>query len=263
MRHLLQLPPSRKHLKEIFLDPVRTEIPKDQLNCVAHMILVFDDPVETATVALDYLTSKVGNCRSDLGFAMPNDAVYAPATVSYNSASAPLRCDDAVYSNQAYVLRRSWSQDAPVACDEVASHPYLADNRSEFVGIGSKSILFQRLTFTRLPVGMICLDFTHDTHHWSDAEKNLVAGFSRDFLGPLAGISHYWSTRAAEPGGVRKPSAAELDAIRLAAAGLSYAEIGEQLGKSARTIENQLRSARIALLACNRAELVSKCEMWL
>lgn len=263
MRHLLEMPPSRKHLKEIFLDSFRTEIPKDQLNCAAHMILVLDDPVEVATVALDYLMSRLGNCRADLGFVMPNDPVYAPVTVCYNSASAPRRCDDAVYSNRASVLRRSWNQDAPVACDEVVSHPYLEDNRSEFLSIESKSILFQRLTFTRLPVGMICLDFTRDTHHWSGVEKNLVANFSRDFLGPLVGISHYWSTRGTEPRTVRKPSAAELDAIRLAAEGLSYAEIGERLGKSARTIENQLRSARISLQAGNRAELVSKCEMWL
>lgn len=263
MRHLLELPPSRKHLKEVFLDPFRTEIPKDQLNCAAHMILVLDDPVEVATVALDYLTGRLGNCRSDLGFVTPGDPVYAPVTVSYNSASAPLRCDDAVYSNQASVLRRTWSQDAPVACDEVVSHPYLEDNRSEFLSIESKSILFQRLTFTRLPVGMMCLDFTRDAHHWSESERNFVARFSRDFLGPLAGISYYWSTRASEPGTVRKPSAAELDAIRLAAEGLSYAEIGKRLGKSARTIENQLRSARVSLQACNRAELISKCAMWL
>lgn len=263
MRHLLELPPSRKNLKELFLDPFRTEIPKEQLNCVAHMILVLDDPVEVARVALDYLIGGLGNCRGDLGFVMPNDPVYAPVTVSYNSASDPLRCDDAVYSNRAAVLRRSWSQDAPVACDEVASHPYLEDNRSEFLSIESRSILFQRLTFTRLPVGMICLDFTRDAHHWSDAEKNLVAKFSRDFLGPLVGISRYWNTRATEPGCVRRPSDAELDAIRLAAAGLNYAEIGARLGKSARTIENQLRNARVSLQASNRAELVSRCEMWL
>jgi|GEM_PF-7026581 len=42
------------------------------------------------------------------------------------------------------------------------------------------------------------------------------------------------------------------------AAGLCYAKTGERPGKSTRAIENQLRSARAFLQACNRAELVSK-----
>lgn len=263
MRHFLATPPSRKHLKEAFLDPFRPELPKDQLNCIAHMILVFDDPAEVAAIALGYLIDRLGVCRADLGFAKPSDTNYAPFIVSYNSVSAPVQCDNAIYSNKASVFRRSWSQDAPVACDEVASHPYLEDNRAEFLGIESKSILFQRLTLDRSPVGMMCLDFTRDIHRWSDTEKDLVASFSRDVLGPLIGISRHWNARRPEPGAVCKPSEAEMCAIRLAAAGLTYAQIGEQLGKSARTIENQLRSARMSLQACNRAELVSKCEMWL
>lgn len=263
MHPFLEKPPSRKQLKETFLDSLKSELPKDQVNCIAHMILVFEDPVEVATVALDYLIARLGICRADLGFAGPADALYAPAIVSYNSATAPLRCDGAVYSNKAPVLQRTWSQTAPVACDEVVSHPYLADSRTEFLDIHSKSILFQRLTFGRVPVGMMCLDFTHDVHQWSTPETNLVANFAKDILGPLAGISRHWSARHYDPAALRKPTGAELEAIRLVAAGLNDAEIGIRLGKSARTIENQLRSARLSLQACNRAELVRKCEMWL
>lgn len=263
MHPFLEKPPRRKQLKESFLDSKKPGLPKDQVNCIAHMILVFDDPVEVARVALDYLIARLGICRADLGFASPADAFYAPAIVSYNDATAPLRCDGAVYSNKAAVLQRTWSQTAPITCDEVVSHPYLSDNRAEFLDIQSKSILFQRLTFDRMPTGMMCLDFTHDVHHWSTPETNLVANFSKDILGPLAGISRYWNARHYDPVAMRKPTEAELEAIRLAAAGLSCAEIGRQLGKSARTIENQLRSARLSLQACNRAELVRKCEMWL
>ena len=263
MHPFLEKPPSRKQLKETFLDSFRSELPKDQLNCIAHMILVFEDPVDVATVALDYLIDLLGICRADLGFVKPADRLYAPVTVSYNNATAPLRCDDAVYSNKAAVLRRTWSQTAPIACDEVSSHPYLADNRTEFLEIESKSILFQRLTFDRAPVGLMCLDFTRDLHFWSRKETDLVANFAMDVLGPLAGISQHWNLRQSDPAAVRKPTNAELEVIRLAAAGLNYAEIGERLGKSARTVENQLRNARLSLQACNRAELVHKCEMWL
>ena len=58
-------------------------------------------------------------------------------------------------------------------------------------------------------------------------------------------------------------SPAELDAIRLAARGLSYKQIAKQLGKSVRTIEHQLRHARQRMDASNQADLIMKCSAWL
>lgn len=264
MQDLLEAPPSRKRLKEVFLDSQREAFPADVLNCVAHMILVADDPEEVATVALGFLVERLGICRGDLGFLTPDDPVYAPVAVQYSRASDPPRCDSATYRNQAEVFRRTWRQAAPVACDDVASHPLLADSRETFEAIESRSILFQRLAFARRPVGLMCLDTTRRTHVWTDAEKAFIAGFSDTFLGPLTAVSRRWQLGPeGERAALRQPSRAELDAIRLAAQGLSCGEIGAALGKSARTIENQLRSARIALGAANRTQLISKCEIWL
>lgn len=262
MQDLIEEPPSRKRLKQVFLDSRRRDYPSDVLNCVAHLILAIDDPDELASVALDYLVGKLGACRGDLGFPTPTDAFYAPVAVCYSPVSDPPRCDGVAYRNQAEVFRRTWRQGAPVACDDVASHPLLADCREEFEAIDSRSIMFQRLSFARRPVGMMCLDFTHDKHVWTDGEKQFIGEFSATFLGPLAGLSRRWRGTA-EFGLSRRPSPAELAAIRLAAQGLSCEAIGAALGKSARTIENQLRHARITLDAANRAELIGKCELWL
>lgn len=266
MRKLIESPPTRKRLKEIFLDRYqRQQHPPEMLNCVAHMILAIDQPDEMVMVALEYMSRRLGTCRGDLGFPSPRDAIYAPVVVHYNDSTDPLRCDDATYRNHSMVFRQAWGQPGPVVCDDVASHPLLADSRDEFLAIESRSILFQRLSFAHRTVGIMCLDYTHDAHAWTDADKGFVREFTTVFLGPLAGISHHWhgKTGALADGPSRRPSQAELEAIRLAAQGLSCDEIGEVLGKSGRTIENQLRNARIGLQAANRAELIRKCEVWL
>ncbi len=264
MQDLLEAPPSRKRLKDVFLDAKRGEYPPEALNCVAHMILAADDPEEVAAVALEFLVERLGVCRADFGFLTPDEPVYAPVAVHYSRASDPPRCDATTYRNQAAVFRRTWRQAAPVACDDVASHPLLEDSRESFRAIKSRSILFQRLAFARRPVGMMCLDTTRRTHVWSEAEKTFISQFSDTFLSPLTAISRRWQLGPdGERAALRQPSPAELAVIRLAAQGLSCGQIGATLGKSVRTIENQLRSARMALGAANRSQLISKCEIWL
>ena len=86
--------------------------------------------------------------------------------------------------------------------------------------------------------------------------------FCSDFLGPLAGISNYWFNPKLH-NMFSKPSESELIAIRLAAKGLTYKQIADQLSKSTRTIENQFRNARNRLNARNQTDLVKKCEHWL
>ena len=55
----------------------------------------------------------------------------------------------------------------------------------------------------------------------------------------------------------------ERQVLQLIAGGQTCKQIASELGKSVRTIENQLRSARETLNAANQAELISKCEIWL
>ncbi|WP_046869620.1 helix-turn-helix transcriptional regulator [Microvirga massiliensis] len=262
MIDFLDEPPSRKLLKQHFLDAQRREYHSDILNCAAHMILVIDDPDDVMEVALQFLVCKVSACRADCGFLRPDDKLYAPNSVFYSPRSDPPRCDNAVYPNRKIVFQHAWKQRAPVACDDVATVPILRDSRDVFSAIQSRSILFQRLSYQRQPVGLVCMDYTHDTHSWRSDELRLVHDFCDAFFGPIAWISHHWHQSRRETL-ARKPSQSELEAIRLAAAGLSYKSIAESLGKSVKTVENQLRNARLTLGAANQAELISKCQLWL
>jgi hypothetical protein len=255
-------PPSKKLLKRHFIDSNRDAFPQDTLNCVAHLILAIEDPREMMAIALEFIVQKLSACRADIGFLGPHDPLYNPASIYYNKANDPPDYNGVVFSNQIGVFQKTWRQRAPVVCDNVRNHPMLRDSRRKFESIQSKSILFQRLTLDRMPVGLTCVDFTHEAHVWTLAEVRFMEDFCETFLGPLMGISQRWH-EAGRHQIIKKPTKSELMAIRLAAKGLSYKQIADELGKSVRTIENQLRSAREALNAANQAELISKCDIWL
>lgn len=255
-------PPSRKLLKERFLDAHRRDYPSDMINCAAHLILTIDDPEALVGIGLEFITGKLSACRADLGFVRPEDTIYQPLSVSYNARSAPPQCDGVGYPNRKGIFQRTWRQSAPVACDDVGTDPLLQDSRQVFQMIESRSILFQRLSVQRKPVGLMCVDFTHDLHAWTQEEMSFVLDFSGTFLGPLAWISQACRGPQRDSSALR-PSPAELAVIRLAAHGLSYRKMADVLGKSVRTVENQLRGARLRLDAANQAELIRKCELWL
>lgn len=255
-------PPTKKALKKHFLDANRGLYPQDTLNCAAHLILAIEDPDEMMEIALEFIVQKLAACRADIGFLTPQDATYNPASIYYNKTFDPPDYTGVVFSNQVSVFQRTWRQRAPVVCDNVTSNPMLGDSRKKFESIQSKSILFQRLTWDRQPVGLTCVDFTHEPHVWTSGEIAFMESFAETFLGPLIGISKRWHDPKRSQI-IKRPTRSELMAIELAAKGLSYKQIADQLGKSVRTIENQLRSARETLNAANQAELISKCEIWL
>lgn len=255
-------PPSKRVLKQHFIDANKGVFPQDTLNCVAHLILSIESPDEMMSVALAFIVKKFEACRADIGFVRPQDSIYKPASIYFNASTDPLDCTGTVYSNQDRVFQKTWHQRLPVTCDNVHSNPLLYDSRKKFESIQSKSILFQRLVWDKNPVGMACIDFTHEHHVWTPSEIEFMGVFCETFLGPLLGISHFWHDPKKYQL-IKKPTQSELMAIKLAAKGMSYKQIANELGKSVRTIENQLRSARDTLNAANQAELITKCEIWL
>jgi DNA-binding CsgD family transcriptional regulator len=262
MADVMEAPPSRKQLKELLLDRLRREHPAASLNCMAHMILCIEEPASVAAIASEFLASSVGACRADAGTASPGDRAYVPLAVHYNARTDPPRCDDSRYDNTALVFRTTWRRSGPVACDRVRDDPLLADCRTDFTEIGSKSIVFNRLTFRRKPVGMVCIDVADAERRWSAGDLAAVNAFCETFLGPALAISKRWWGRD-EAALSRRPSPAELAAIRCIAEGMSVDLAARTLGKSVRTIENQLRQARAATGAATRTELIRRCELWL
>ncbi len=260
--NFIKEPPSKRILKQHFLDASKGQIPQDMINCVAHLILVIEDPDEVMATALAFMVAKLRACRADVGILNPKDSTYKPTSIHYNTNTAPVVCDGTSYSNQSQVFQKTWRTHTPIVCDNVHSSPILSDSRKQFESIQSKSILFQRLIWNNQPVGMTCIDFTHEYHIWTSLETEFICLFCNQFLAPLLRISHYWHNPQKSQV-LRKPSNAELLAIKLAAKGMSYKQIANELNKSVRTIENQLRSARDSLDAANQAELITKCEIWL
>ena len=255
-------PPTRKWLKQVYLDQQRNDFHQDVLNCGAHMILAIDDPEEVVRVGLEFMTAKLSACRADMGFMREGDAFYRPLSVVYNVANDPPQCDDVVYPARLGVFRRTWYAERPIVCNDTSLDPLLDDSRKVFLSIQSRSILFQRLSVQGKGVGMICVDHTRMQHEWTPAETAFVDDFTRHFFAPLAFLSRQWCEGEAG-GAVAKPSPAELEAIRLAAKGLTFKSIARHLGKSARTIENQIRNARETVGAATLGELISRCEFWL
>lgn len=262
MLQYMNEPPSKKALKEYFIDANRERFSPDILNCVAHLILSIEIPEDVMNIALEFLVGKFSASRANGGFVTPKDRLYKPASIRCGEDQRQTDFGGVVFSNQLKVFQKAWTQHAPVVCEDVKNSPLLQDSRKKFEAISSQSILMQRLTFGGDPVGIACVDFTHERHAWTAEEIRIMESFCDTFLGPLAGISRYWhSPKKFQP--VKKPTPSELAAIRLAANGKSYKQIARELGKSVRTIENQLRNARCTLDAANQAELISKCEMWL
>lgn len=122
-------PPSKRVLKQHFIDANREVFPQDTLNCVAHLILTVEDPDEMMTIALEFIVKKLEACRADIGFARPQDHIYKPASIYYSLSSDPPNCTGTVFSNQDKVFQKTWHQRLPVACDNVKSNPLLYDSR--------------------------------------------------------------------------------------------------------------------------------------
>lgn len=119
-----------------------------------------------------------------------------------------------------------------------------------------------RLEYNDHLIGLICLDHTLQHHEWQAKELALVADFCRRFLGPL--LYYSGQLQKASPDSHSQSgifTQAELEAVRLAAQGLSYGEIAHVLGKSVRTIDNQLRNARFKVGARNQVELIKAFDL--
>jgi hypothetical protein len=255
-------PPSTKALKQHFIDGNYNCATSSMLDCAAHMILAIENPTETVRIALSYMGGFLSTCRADAGFALPTDREYTPLAEYCSANTHPPSIANFVISNQHEVMQRVWRSRTPVKYEFVSTNPQLDDIRNIFDAFRCKSMMLQRLIWDKEPIGISCVDHTLKEHEWSDAEMAFMHQFCTQFFAPLAGISNYWHNPTMHQM-FKKPSESELNAIRLAAEGMSYKKIADELNKSVRTIENQFRNARLRLNASNQAELIKKCGPWL
>lgn len=254
--------PSIHNLRDQFIEKNLSTCDHNMINCVAHMILVIDNPKELVRVGLEYIVNELSVCRADAGFAKPFHLHYTPIAESINSNSSPPSIIGLVIPNQHKVMQKIWNSSEPVKYESVESNVELEDLKNSFMQANCKSMLMQRLSWDDELIGISCIDHTVENHKWSTLEIKFMETFCLKFLGPLAGISNHWYNPKLHCMFTR-PTESELNAIRLAAEGFTYKEIASKLNKSVRTIENQFRNARKRLSAKNQMELLKKCDPWL
>lgn len=255
-------PPTTQSLKSVFIEKNSEQCEFGMLNCAAQMILMIDNPKEVMRIGLQYLVSELSVCRADAGFATPEHLEYTPIAEFCNPNTNPPSITGLVIPNQHQAMQKVWRSNHPVKYEQVTHNEGLADLRQALINAGCRSMLMQKLMWNNEAIGISCIDYTVHEHEWSALESRFLESFCMMFLGPLAGISNYWFNPKLHSM-FSKPTESELQAIRLAAGGLSYKQIADKLNKSTRTIENQFRNARKRLGARNQIELIKRCDPWI
>ena len=249
---------SPRALRARFLDPYRSAASRATLDAVARMLLEVDRTAELMQAGLGYLAETLGVSRADIGTF--EGRRYA-AVAEHRDAGVPSLLGQTLPASSA-ALQEVWRTPEPISYENIDSNPALAGVRSQLAAAGTRSMLAQRLDHQGRAFAIACFDDVGDgtaLRRWTAGERAFAGEFCRDFLGPILGLSR----QLADTRTVQRPSPAELDAVRLAARGLRYKQIAAELGKSIRTVEFQLRSARAKVGAANQVELVKACEAWL
>jgi len=244
-------------LKARFLDGYRHTIDRKMLDTVAHMIIEIDRSDHLINVALSFLSDQLNAGRVDIGFSsskcpsyeIENDYIYQGA-ISTVGKSLP---------NKNRAVQKVWNSPFPVIFEDVKNDYMIGELKETFLSVSSQSMIAQRLNSDQGSFGIVCMDDLDGARQWTSSEQTLVLQFCNEFFSPLLKISQQIEDKKQ----IDKPSPAELEAIRLASAGLKYKQIAAQLDKSIRTIEVQLRNARAKTGAANQTELVRVCQHWL
>ncbi|MEM9037059.1 MAG: helix-turn-helix transcriptional regulator [Actinomycetota bacterium] len=247
----------RARLRSSLLDEgVGADSPRDRRDRdrAAHMLLRFERPAEVLDLALDHLVAERGCARGDAGFAAARDEVYRP-TVVVGEHDGAASVAETPLPNHHPVLQSTWRAPGAVGFDEVQRARSLGELRGLFGDLGSTAMLATSIDVEGLGVGLLCIDEVERARVWTPDDREHVDQFVARWLAPVLGASLVaWARR-------RRLTRAERQAVELLAVGLSYAEIADELGRSVRTVDNQLRSARRRLDARNAIELVRRAGL--
>jgi DNA-binding CsgD family transcriptional regulator len=243
-----------QNLKVTLLDQKRGVAPASMLDCAAHMLLCFDEPEAMYSAALRFMLERFGASRVDFGFGTPDKPVYVPSAVELVPGLDIPTFEDA-FPNQIWPVQQVWQSRGPVyqsleACPGIEKY---------WDALGSKSKLARRLEVDDQIFGLVCIDDTDAVREWDAADLGYFDQFITEFFSPIVRAQ----VRLEKPLILAQLSAAEISAVRLAAAGLTYKEVAQRLGKSPNTVDNQLRSARAKLNVRNQVELAQACLKWL
>ncbi|MCU0491608.1 MAG: LuxR C-terminal-related transcriptional regulator [Chloroflexaceae bacterium] len=252
-------PESLLQLRQQLLETRRRETPAATLDCVAHMLLYLDQPQRVLELALTHLVGRLGVCRGDAGLGQPEAERFVASAAYVEPGRAAPTTLGMQLPNRHALLQQVWRTAQPVRIEAVAHNRQLGTLREGFVALRTTAMLARRVEYQGRMLGLICLDHTQAQHQWQAHELHLMDEFCGTFLAPV--LAHSLAHHAPAP--TATLSTAEQAVVRLAARGLSYAEIAQVLDKSIRTVDHQLRSARQKLGARNQVELIQRSAAWL
>ncbi len=258
IEHLQQegIIPDVRMLRRRFLDERRHNTPRPMLDCVAHMLLYIDQPDTLLEIALGYLVHTLSACRGDAGVTAPHLPAYNPSAIYLDPRRDVPTMLGVSLPNKHPVTQLVWRTNGSVRFELIEQNPVIGDLRDAFMSLRSRSMIARRLEYHDAALGLICIDHTEESHLWQPCELTLIEDFCQEFLAPVLAYSLQLSKSFPVEKSVSTLTSAELDVVRLAAKGLTYSEIANTLSKSARTVDNQLRSAREKLGARNQIDLV-------
>ncbi|MEM9711623.1 MAG: helix-turn-helix transcriptional regulator [Actinomycetota bacterium] len=239
----------RRRLDEPDGDAAYAERDRDR---AARLLLHVDDPVRVLDLGLRHLVREVGAARGDAGLLDVTDGRYVPAAIVADPDGEAL-IRSTPLPNDHPVLRAAWACDGPVAFDDVGRDGRLGSLRPVFAELGATAMVARRISVGPIGLGLLCVDEVEGRRRWDHRTVARIDDFVRRWLAPVLLASLLSADRS-------PLTAAERRAVAELARGHTYAEIARRLGKSERTIDNQLRSARRKLGARNGVELVKAFE---
>ncbi|MEM7337865.1 MAG: helix-turn-helix transcriptional regulator [Actinomycetota bacterium] len=224
----------------------------------AHMLLYHHDPSVVLDLGLTHLVAELGSARGDAGILAPATREYHPTSVHADDPADVARIAATSLPNQHPVLSAAWRTPHPAAFDRVRGNRYLGTLEPLFTRLGATAMLATRMHVDGVGLGLLCVDEVDGARSWTPAAIDRAQGFVDQWLAPvlLAALVTAALRQSAE-----HLTPAEREAVDLLADGLSYGEIAHRLGKSVRTIDNQLRAARRKTGSRNAIELVASTRI--
>lgn len=231
--------------------------PAALLDATVRLIEAGPAPADQLEAGLDGLVRLLDADRADAGFVSSTSTAYRPDRVVAvgDTAATPFEV-----STDDPMLRAVLAGIGPVAVADVEADLATGAVRDLLVATATGSIVVRRLDHLEDGCGVVCIDWVDRRVELPAEALELVDYFVARIWSPLlARALATWTPPRPEhrtsPAIALTPS--ERDVVRLAASGLSYAQIAGARGSSTNTVGQQLRSARRKVGARNTAELCS------
>ena len=237
----------------------------------AQLLLYLDDPQACWRISTEWLRETLDADRVDGGyggFISPSGRCrdYVVVAEAQRTASMLPSALGRRFDGTSPGLLCLWGEAGIVPIADVTQERSMPDElRGTLLSMGTAAKLALPLRDGVVPIGLICADWHSQAPRWANEACNELPSIASQVLGPLLKSAG----QLAAPDELPEPhrplvslpllkdlTPAELKVARLAATGLTYKEIAQQLDRSLSTVDHQLRSIRDKLGTRSTSRLV-------